>query len=235
MKKRLKINGIIIFVASIIVVLFPRIFFRNEPVSLLTESLEILGIAFILIGQILRVSARGYKAENSQNSQALIQGGPYRVVRNPMYLGILLIGSGVVLVLFNWWAIAIFILVFVIRYILLIYAEERKLQKVFPVAYKEYCSRVPRLLPQLSSLIELDISAYLPIKLVWFKKEIGSISALLFVVLIIESREVIFTEGIWAGLNDIGWLLATIILFVGLVLLLNKWTQARDETAANKS
>jgi len=216
-KKRLKINGVIIIVASIIVVLFPRVFFRNEPVSLLTESLEILGVAFILIGQILRVSARGYKAENSQNSQALIQGGPYRVVRNPMYLGILLIGSGVVLVLFNWWAITIFILVFVIRYILLIYAEERKLHKIFPVAYKEYCSRVPRLLPRISSLVELDISAYLPIKLAWFYKEIGSISALLGVDLLIESSEAITPDGIWAGLNHIRCLLITSILFKGLV------------------
>jgi protein-S-isoprenylcysteine O-methyltransferase Ste14 len=233
MKKRLKINGIIIMAAFVVVVLFPRIFFRNESAGFLSESTEVLGIAFILMGQILRVSARGYKAENSQNSQALIQGGPYRVVRNPMYLGILFIGSGVVLVLFNWWAIAIFILVFVIRYILLIYTEERKLQKIFPGAYQEYCSRVPRLLPALSSLIELDIGAYLPIKLAWFKREIGSISALLFIVLLIESGEVIFTEGIWAGFKEISWLVVTIILFIALVALLNKWTQARNETRTN--
>ena len=235
MKKRLKINGVIMVAASVLVVVFPRIFFRDESAGLLAECTEILGVVLILIGQIIRVSARGYKAENSQNSQALIQGGPYRVVRNPMYLGILLIGSGVVLVLFNWWAITIFILVFVTRYILLIYAEERKLQKLFPGAYPEYCASVPRLLPSSSSLIELDISAYLPIKLIWFKKEIGSISALLFVVLLIEAWEAIGAEGLWAGFQEIIWLLITIVLFIMLVVLLNKRTQARDEATTDKS
>ncbi|MCK9572163.1 MAG: isoprenylcysteine carboxylmethyltransferase family protein [Candidatus Omnitrophica bacterium] len=235
MKIRLKINGVIIISAFILVALFPRIFFRDDPAGLFTELTEVLGIALILIGQILRVSARGYKAENSQNSQALIQGGLYRITRNPMYLGILLIGLGVVLVLFNWWAITIFMLVFVTRYILLIFAEERKLRKIFSADYDDYCSRVPRLLPTLSSLVELDISAYLPIKLCWFRKEISSISPLLFLVLFIESWEVVAKEGLWAGFQEIRWLLITIILFIGLVFLLNKWTQTWNEANTTKS
>ncbi len=235
MKKRLKINGVIITAAFALVVFFPRLFFRNDSTGLLAEGMEVLGIVLVLVGQVIRVSARGYKAENSQNSRVLIQGGPYSVVRNPMYLGILLIGSGVVLVLFNWWAIIIFILVFVLRYILLIYAEEHKLQNIFPGVYSAYCNRVPRLLPSLAGLMKRDLRVYLPIKLAWFYKEIGSITFLLFIVLLIEFWETASREGFRAGFKDIIWLLTIIILFMALVVLLNKWTRARDETTANKS
>ena len=102
MKKRLKINGIIIFCATIIVAFFPRVFFRNNGSgTILEQYIEIMGFSLILLGQIIRVSARGYKAEHSRESQALIQAGPYQVVRNPMYLGIFLIGLGVVLAVFR--------------------------------------------------------------------------------------------------------------------------------------
>jgi hydrogenase maturation factor HypF (carbamoyltransferase family) len=80
--------------------------------DILDDTMEIFGIALILLGQIFRVSGRGYKAEQSQQGQVLIEGGPYILVRNPMYLGILLIGLGIVLMLFNWWVICFFIIFF---------------------------------------------------------------------------------------------------------------------------
>jgi len=65
-----------------------------------------------------------------------------------------------------------FIIVFVIRYIMLIYKEEKKLLTLFPESYKDYCKKVPRIIPSLFTLIKLDISEYLPIKLSWFKKRL---------------------------------------------------------------
>lgn len=236
MKKRLKINGIIMFCATIIVVFFPRVFFRNNGSgTILEEYIEIMGFSLILLGQIIRVSARGYKAEHSRESQALIQGGPYQVVRNPMYLGIFLIGLGVVLAVFKLWVVAIFIAVFVIRYILLMYKEEEKLLALFPDAYREYCRKVPRILPKLSTIINLDISEYLPIKLSWFKKEIGSISALLFFTLLVGSWDNISRAGIAAYLRGSIWLFFTFILFIIFVFLLDKWTNKKDAPGANKS
>ena len=76
MKKRLKINGIIMGSAALLVIIFPRFFFRSNFGSGSNSYLEILGFSLILFGQIIRVSARGYKAEHSRDSQALIQGGP---------------------------------------------------------------------------------------------------------------------------------------------------------------
>ncbi len=235
MKKRLKINGIIIGCAAILIVIFPRFFLRSYIGSSWEEWVEIFGFALIFLGQIIRVSARGYKAEHSGQGQELICGGPYQIVRNPMYLGIFLIGLGVVLAIFKWWAVVIFILVFIIRYMTLISKEEKKLLKAFPDAYKNYCLRVRRIFPSLVSMIKLDISDYLPIKLVWFKKEIGSILTLIFLTLLVESWENIVKEGFINYLKQSVWLLITFILFVILIVLLSRLTGKKNGDSANKN
>ena len=233
MKKRLKINGIIMGFAALAIAFFPRFFLRVYSGSIQEEILEVLGFAFIPLGQIIRVSARGYKAEHSQDSRALIQGGPYQVVRNPMYLGIFLIGLGVVLAVFRWWAIVVFIAVFIIRYVLLIYKEEKNLRLVFPQAYPEYCRKVPRILPALSSILRLDISEYLPIRIIWFKKEIGSIVTLLLLVLLVESWEDIAKVGVKNYLQQSIWLFLMFILFAILVILLSRRVSKQNKNGAN--
>lgn len=185
MKKRIKINGLIIFLAVLLLVFFPGVFLRRQEHSFLGKSAEILGITFILLGQILRASARGFKSEHSQGGRLLIQEGPYALTRNPMYLGILLIGSGIVLVLFKWWVVCIFLLVFAVQYQLLIFREEKKLKEQFSTEYASYQSRAPRLLPTFTALFQKNIEECLPLKLPWLNKEIGSISAVLFLTFII--------------------------------------------------
>ena len=233
MKKRLKINGIIMGCAALVIVFFPRLFLRDYSSGNREIIMEVLGFAFILLGQIIRVSARGYKAEHSRDSQALIQGGPYQVVRNPMYLGIFLIGLGVVLAVFKWWAVVVFIAVFIIRYVLLIYTEEKKLGAMFPQSYPEYCRKVPRIFPALSSLINLDIIEYLPIKIIWFKKEIGSILTLLLLTLLVESWGDIVKEGFRIYLQQSVWIFLTFVLFIIFVVLLSKRTSRKNEANAN--
>jgi len=170
--------------ALILVVLFRKTFFRQNDPGWLENFLRVIGLLAIFLGQLIRVSARGYKAEYSKNSHALIESGPYQVVRNPMYLGILLIGFGVVLMLFNWWAVLLFLLIFASRYFPLILSEEKKLQGMFPGIYEAYCRRVPRILPRLFSLIKISVKEYLPLKPAWFKKEINSIIPLLVLILL---------------------------------------------------
>ena len=235
MKQRLKVNGIIMGTAVLLIAFFPRFFLRSYSSGIGEEIIETLGFTLILLGQTIRVSARGYKAEHSQDSWALIQGGPYQVVRNPMYLGIFLIGTGVVLAIFQWWTLAVFIAVFIVRYILLIYKEEKKLCAMFPQAYPEYCRKVPRIFPALSRIIKLDVIEYLPIKIIWFKKEIGSIIALLFLVLLIDSWGDVVQGGLQAYLKQFIWLLLIFVLFVILIILLSKRTYKRDGYAADKS
>jgi len=226
MKKRLKINGVIIFAAFLAIVFFPGFFFRHTHEVMLDQAMAAFGITCILLGQILRVSGRGYKAEHSQNSQALIEGGPYSLVRNPMYLGILLIGSGIVLALFKWWAICIFIFFFILRYLLLTFKEEKKLSLLFPQTYPQYCQRTPRLLPSLKMLLQADISVYLPLKLSWIKKEIGSILAVLLITLFIKSYKDIKYQGLTVYFKGALAMLAVIVLFIYTTAYLIRRTES---------
>ena len=229
MKKRLKINGVIIFLGFLSVVIFPSVFFRHTCLSVdfWDEVAEIFGITFILLGQIFRVSARGFKAEHSEEGKALVQTGPYGLVRNPMYLGIFLIGLGVVLMLFKWWVLAIFLVVFIIWYIPLMRMEEAKLTQLFPGTYTAYCKEVRhRFIPALEDIFNKDISDYLSLRWVWIKKEIGSILALLLVTFLAESWQDITTEGIFSYLHELTGMFIVVVFFIGILFYLNKKTKA---------
>jgi len=221
MKRRLKINGAIIFLAVSLIALFPSFFFRKASEGLSDELIEMFGIAFILLGQIFRVSARGYKTEHSGKGSIFIQTGPYALVRNPMYLGILLIGLGIVMMLFNSGVLVVFLSIFVIRYLLLIFKEEKKLKVLFPADYPLYKKKIPRLLPSIQMLLEKDVSEYLPLKFSWLKKELGSILAVLLITIFVESWEDIKNEGARVYLREAIPMFITVILFVILVIYLS--------------
>lgn len=229
MKKRLKTNGSIIFFGVLLLVLFPKSFFRNDKPDSFYTVIEACGLTMILLGQLLRVSARGFKAEHSQEGGLLIKSGPYQLMRNPMYLGILLIGLGIVLVLFKWWVTGVFLLIFFFRYILLIYKEEEKLNTLFPDGFPAYKQQVPRLLPSLSVIFKTNITEYFPLKLSWLRKEIGSISTTLFVVLLLKSWEDIRNKGLKNYLKEAMVMLAVIIFFVLLIIHLSRQTNEQDE------
>jgi protein-S-isoprenylcysteine O-methyltransferase Ste14 len=175
MKKRIKLHGILMFISLVAIGAFPKIFFRSQKAGKLDFIIQILGIGFILLGQLLRVSARGYKAEHSGQGVFLLRAGPYSLVRNPMYLGILFIGAGIILILFKWWVAAVFLLFFLIGYMRLIFKEEKKLSEAFGREYQDYCRTTPRLFPNPAALFIRNIGEIFPLRWAWFKKEIISI------------------------------------------------------------
>jgi len=235
MKRRLKINGVIIFLAVSLIALFPSFFFRKASENLSGELIEMFGIAFILLGQIFRVSARGYKSEHSGKGSVLIQTGPYALVRNPMYLGILLIGLGIILMLFQWWLAIVFSLIFTMRYILLIFKEEKKLSAIFGDEYRNYCSEVARILPSMVRISNTDISKYLPLKLSWIKKEIGTILAVLLITLVLRFWGDIKYNGKEVYLREITAIFIVIVLFICIISYLIKRTNSQEKNVSNKS
>ncbi|MFH0827078.1 MAG: isoprenylcysteine carboxylmethyltransferase family protein [Candidatus Omnitrophota bacterium] len=234
MKRRLKINGFITFCAVVLIAFFPALFFRKATRSFFDEIMEVWGVAFILLGQIFRASGRGFKSEQSGKGSHLIHEGPYALVRNPMYLGILLIGLGIVLVLFNGWVASIFLAVFMVRYLLLIFKEEKNLMALFPQDFPRYQQQVPRLFPSLAVLSQKDVSEYLPLKLSWIKREIGSILTVLCLTLLLESWEDIKSEGVTVYLQEATGIFITILLFVALAVYLSRKTGGSEKYVSNK-
>lgn len=229
MKQRIKINAIVIAVSILFVAVFPYVVIRRSA-STGDDVLEVIGISFILLGQLLRVSARGYKAHHSQNGNKLIQEGPYALVRNPMYLGIILIGLGVVLSICNLWVLILFAIGFLSRYFMLFKKEEAVLLKAFGNQFATYVHKVPRLVPRFSVLAQDDICRYLPLKLAWFRSELISILPVLLVVLAIEFSEEAAYGGVSAIIRDSAVFLGIVLMYLILILFLAR----RYETSSRK-
>ena len=118
--------------------------------------LQILGAAILLAGLALFAWSLYYFATRGRGTlaqwdppRALVVGGPYRFVRNPMISGVIFVVCGEALVLLSLphaiWA-ATFIVINIV-YIRLV--EESSLETRFGGAYREYTRHVRRFVPHL--------------------------------------------------------------------------------------
>lgn len=81
--------------------------------------------------------------------KTLLVTGPYRYVRNPIYLGSLSVHLGTIL-WFGSLLLIPYVLFFVVAYhILIVFFEEPVLHKMFGAVYEEYVKEVPRWIPKL--------------------------------------------------------------------------------------
>jgi len=78
----------------------------------------------------------------------LVASGPYRFVRNPMYVAVLCALGGEVLLYENW-AVAIYAAcVALVFHSSVVFYEEPHLRGVFGESYRRYCAAVPRWIPR---------------------------------------------------------------------------------------
>ncbi len=99
------------------------------------------GLPIAALGLALRGWAAGHLEKNSQ----LAESGPYRFVRNPLYVGTLIVALGLAVASRRWLLGAIFAVVFLFVYLPVIQLEEQHLRQLFP-EYDAYARRVPALL-----------------------------------------------------------------------------------------
>jgi protein-S-isoprenylcysteine O-methyltransferase Ste14 len=109
-----------------------------------TGQLLLLGLPVALGGAILRTLAAGVIRKDS----VLTTTGPYAWTRNPLYLGSFLLGVGFAIMSGSWIAAALIILPSCLVYPHVIRREEAHLAKLFPDAFREYCSQAPRFFPR---------------------------------------------------------------------------------------
>ena len=117
-----------------------------------TTPICVLVIAFSTTGLITCLWARITLGRNWSSvvlvkvDHKLVQAGPYRFVRHPIYSGIILMFAGIVLLFGRAVGILAFGL-FVYGFVLKLRREERTMLKQFPTAYPEYVKRTKLLVP----------------------------------------------------------------------------------------
>ncbi len=126
-----------------------------QPGSLLGVHAVLEAMVFasvVIAGLGLRAWAAAHAGDHTRTgaieAPCLSTGGPYAFVRNPIYLGSIILGLGMVGLLGDPWLFPLCLLVFAFLYLLIIPAEERFLRDTFGNEYRAYCDAVPRLIPR---------------------------------------------------------------------------------------
>ncbi|AFH48057.1 Putative protein-S-isoprenylcysteine methyltransferase [Ignavibacterium album JCM 16511] len=130
--------------------LIVMIIFENASVTSL-----ISGFIIALLGEAIRLWGVSWAGSETRTTGKvggtyLIISGPFAYVRNPLYVGNILIylGLGIMsFALFPYLQI-VALLFFIIQYYLIVKAEEEYLFNAFGEPYKKYFNSVPRFLPR---------------------------------------------------------------------------------------
>lgn len=150
------------------------------------------GFCIALIGELVRfwgVSWAGSETRTTGGAGGtfLIISGPFGYVRNPLYVGNLLMYMGIGIMsmsLFPYLQIFTFIF-FALQYHFIVRGEEKFLLKKFSGSYNDYCSNVPRFFPKFTSYKNNNIEQPGLNPKAGFKSEIRTLQAFTLVSLII--------------------------------------------------
>ena len=93
---------------------------------------------------------RGWAAGHIRKEEALATGGPFAFVRNPLYLGSLLVGVGLAMGGGHWMWPALFVAFFLTAYAPTVGDEAERLGGLFGEGYRSYAAEVSAWLPRLS-------------------------------------------------------------------------------------
>jgi len=117
-----------------------------------TPASVLLGVLVTALGEFIRAWSGAHIGSRSRTRGddvgPLVRTGPYGRCRNPIYLGNLLVGAGIV------WAVNVpllltaFVLLFFLQYGFVVVWEEAQLRVAHGPAFATYCARVPRWLPR---------------------------------------------------------------------------------------
>jgi protein-S-isoprenylcysteine O-methyltransferase Ste14 len=114
-----------------------------------------VGAPLAVAGLLLRAWAAGV----IQKERDLATGGPYAHTRNPLYLGSLLLGTGIAIAGGQWIWPALFLAFFAAVYIPTMVSEHELLKQLFGDRYLAYAAAVPAFLPRPSPWREPGMSA----------------------------------------------------------------------------
>jgi len=123
-------------------------------------SLDVVGLLVAFTGQALRVAVVGYAyivrggKDREVYAEDLVTRGFFATSRNPLYVGNLLIYCGLMMVWNSPWMYLLAVPFYLLMYRSIVAAEEEFLLRKFGDAYRRYCQRVNRWMPDLRRLPE---------------------------------------------------------------------------------
>jgi protein-S-isoprenylcysteine O-methyltransferase Ste14 len=117
-----------------------------------TVTVTLIALASLTAGAMLRVWGTAYLGSTTMRGAAMqgatiVAAGPYRYLRNPLYLGSWLVALGTSVLMPPTGAL-FFLVTFTAFSLSLIRGEETFLTATAGAAYRQYCFEVPRLLPR---------------------------------------------------------------------------------------
>ena len=111
-----------------------------------------LAAALIVAGELVRMSgvaaAGAVTRRRSRDVQRLVTYGIFGWLRNPLYVGNLLVWAGFVVGSGVLWFLPVALILFAIEYTLIVRYEEGVLESIFGAEYTAYKARTPRWIPR---------------------------------------------------------------------------------------
>lgn len=144
-------------------------FFKNRSYTPIPLALAIIyfsrpalpylwiGILILFLGEFIRFNgvryAGGVTRTTKVGAPSLCTSGPFAYVRNPLYLGNMLMYTGIVLIAGApnlWVMLMVTWAFFIVQYSLIVSLEEETLTDLFGAEYETYKQHVPALFPRLT-------------------------------------------------------------------------------------
>jgi len=115
----------------------------HNPLDL-SDPISALGVGLVLAGLALRSWATGILHKNSE----LATTGPYRLIRNPLYVGSFAMMFGFCALIGDLWNVPFVVGPVLLMYALKVRQEEIYLAMHFPAQWLEYSRSTPRFFPR---------------------------------------------------------------------------------------
>lgn len=206
----------------------------------LTLVKDLFAILVILSGLALRATVVGYKyiqrggLKKKVYAKDLVTEGMFGVCRNPLYVGNMLLYSGVFLLHGNPLLVVVGIGLFAFMYQCIVYAEEAFLLKTFGDAYRAYCSDVPRWALQVGKFAESTEGMTFNVKRV-IGKDYSTVSSAMLAILATEMYKFASTgpiEDKTGPLVAIGILMALVGVATAVISYMKRRGAFQERTAA---
>ena len=207
----------------LIVIVF--VFFKPQLSTVNNILLLTIGIFVMISGELIRVVSVGFSfsgtsgRENFLRADSLNVSGIYSIVRNPLYIGNLLIYSGLLIVYSNIYALLFFDILLIIQYYFIILSEENFLKNTYGNEYSKYKKNTNSILPKFGNYRKPE-NEFDSLKVI-FKENDSVFNALFIFGIIVLYKGYIFSGNILHGKYFALYFGALIVSYI-LIKLLKK-------------